>query len=347
MYKNFLADIASYSTNQKSCQYKMDANENFTSVIAKDKLINRLLDMDINRYPEGSSVKLRKAVSKRENLKIENILMGSGSSEVIELLFKCIIGSGDRVLGFSPSFSMYNLYANIQGANYETLSLDSEMKMDMGLLNERCKELDPKLVIICNPNNPTGSWVERSEIVEFLDNNSNRFVLLDEAYVEFMGQSSSDLINDYENLFVAKTFSKAYGLAGVRLGYMLSSGYNIEQLNKIRPPYNINVFTQICGETILECQDEVSKNIVFIKEQREKLFNQMKDLGIKVFPSKSNFIYFYSTIDNLQDRLLEKGVLIRKYSDSSNGYFRVTVGSLQENQAFIKSFREVKEIEKS
>lgn len=347
MYKKFLDGIASYSTNQKSCDFKMDANENFASLIPMDKIMNRLGDLDLNRYPEGGSIRLRDSISQIENLGIDNIMMGSGSSEVIELLFKCIIGQDDIVLGFAPSFSMYQLYTNVQGGDYRTVSLGSNMEMDMNLLDKSCKELNPKLVIICNPNNPTGSWVERNEIIKFLDNNRDRFVLLDEAYVEFMEESSSDLINDYENLFVAKTFSKAYGLAGLRLGYMLSSKLNISQLNKIRPPYNINIFTQLCGETILEDRDELVKNISFIKGQREVLYYAMKDLGVRVFPSMSNFIYFYSPIECLQDRLLEKGVLIRKYSGENMGYYRVTVGSLEENRGFIKAYKEVKGIEKS
>lgn len=346
MFKGFLRDIDCYSTNQQSCRYKMDANENFVSVLDKDKIIDIVSKFDLNRYPEGSSSKLRQMISTMEGLAMDNIIMGSGSSEVIELLFKAIIGESDIVLGFSPSFSMYELYTNVQGGVYKTVDLEEDKSMNLNKLQEACDLFKPKLTIICNPNNPTASWVSKEDLILFIESNREMAILIDEAYVEFLGISIADKVNDFKNLFVAKTFSKAYGLAGLRLGYIASNSKNIIELNKIRPPYNINIFTQICGEIILDSMDKVRKNIELIKLERDKLYLGMLDENIKAFPSRSNFIYFYSDIEKLQEKLIDRGLLIRKYGGENQNYYRVTVGSQEENKSFLDNISEVIKIEK-
>ena len=207
--------------------------------------------------------------------------------------------------------------------------------MDVKGFIKTLKEVKPKLIILCNPNNPTGTILSKEAILKILAATS-AVVIVDEAYIEFGGESMIGKINDYSNLIVLKTLSKAYGLAGVRLGYMIANKKTVEVVNKVRPPYNLSSVTQEIGLKVLGQEDDMVKVINQVVKDRNMLSDQLKQY-VQVFPSGGNFIFFKTSLTTLFEELLEKGIRIRKYNGVLAGYFRVTIGTKDQNTAVIKA----------
>lgn len=198
---------------------------------------------------------------------------------------------------------------------------------------------NPRLIVICNPNNPTGTVLSKKTIIEILLA-TEAVVIVDEAYIDFGGESLIDLINKYQNLIVLKTLSKAYGLAGARLGYMLANKSTVEVVNKVRPPYNLSALAQDLGLKILDKRDEMESVIAEIVKARQDLFEALEHY-VSTYPSGGNFIFFKSSVETLYEDLLAKGIRIRKYSGSLSGYYRVTVGTKDENKVVIEAMEEI------
>lgn len=252
---------------------------------------------------------------------------------------KCTLSQGGKLLTFGPTFSIYEMNATIMGGDTITYPLNKDFSLDVQGFIEKCQRENPQLIILCNPNNPTGTLLSKKDISTIIGATST-LVIIDEAYIDFGGESMIDLINNYENLVVLKTLSKAYGLAGVRLGYMVSSKKIIDVVNKVRPPYNLSSVAQEIGLQALDKEVEMKEIINKIIVDRNVL-SQTISQYTQVFPSGGNFIFFKSTVDKLYEALLEKDIRIRQYSGHLSGYYRVTVGTTAENKAFVEALEEI------
>ncbi|WP_293788861.1 histidinol-phosphate transaminase [uncultured Pedobacter sp.] len=309
----------------------LDANENS---------YGSPLPANYNRYPDPLQLDLKDAISKIKGVPIENTFLGNGSDEAIDLLFRAFCNPGkDNVIVLPPTYGMYEVSANINDVEIRKVSLLPNFQLDMEKIAETIDK-NTKLIFICSPNNPTGNSINREDIETILAN-FNGIVVVDEAYINYARQKTFiQELTEYANLVVLQTFSKAWGLAALRLGMAFSSTKVIDVLNKIKPPYNINQATQ-------DLAFEALKNIVqvndWIKEsvaERERLSNALNTIKIvkKVYPSDANFILAEVT-DALKiyDTLVEQGIIVRDRSKVTlcEGCLRITVGTKEENDKLL------------
>ncbi|TJX13894.1 histidinol-phosphate transaminase [Tissierella creatinini] len=318
--------LKSYEVNQEEFRVKLDANEGIEWMDGK------------NRYPDDSCTILKERLANKLGKKTSELLIGNGSSELIELVMKAYLEYGEIVVSISPTFSMYKLYTIINKGVYEEYPLKDMQKLDVEGFMEFVKLKKPKIIILSNPNNPTGSIISRENILRIVED-CDCMVILDEAYIEFADVEIQDYTREYKNLVVLRTFSKAYALAGIRLGYMIGNEEIIEYINRVRSPYNINTITQNLGLEALDNEVEIMKNISLIKIERERVFKKLKDLGFKPFPSQANFIFFKGK-ETLSYDLARKKILIRAFSGELKGYYRISIGRPEENDLALKAIEE-------
>jgi len=324
MIRKSIENLVPYTVNQIENVIRLDANENSFNIPVSIKT-------EINRYPDSDAKELRDEIANFLSVEADDIIAGNGSSEMIELLMRTYIDQGDTILGFDLSFSMYKIFAQIYGAEYATVDNNNYI-MDMDALIDTAQVKNPKMIIVCNPNNPTGYLINKIDIERLLKSTKS-LVVVDEAYIEFCEGSMVNRLRDYDNLVVLRTFSKAWGLAGARVGYMISSPQVIGNISKVKAPYNLNALSQSVAINALKNKEAIFDNINTIINQREWLYEQMLQQGIKVYKSAANFLYFEADED-LYMNLIDSGVLIRQLG---NNKFRVTIGSQSENNLFVKS----------
>jgi histidinol-phosphate aminotransferase len=335
--RDTIKNLIGYETKNTPYTYKLDANEGRNLFFTEQEDVGV---GDCHRYPDNEATQLRMEVANYLNMPVDNILAGNGSSEMIELLLKTFIDQGDGVLSFTPSFSMYDVFTQIYGGTFIGVPSHDNYKVNIDLLIKMANEKKPKVIFICNPNNPTGTYIAKDDI-ERIIKETECIVVVDEAYVEFAKESFVTEINNYDNVIVLRTVSKAFGLASIRLGFMVANEAVIDVMKKVKPPYNLNAISQIHGIKALKNKEKMETFVATIKTEREILFKQMKELGIDVYPSEANFLFFKSKQSNLAELLQNRGILIRKFSGDLEGFYRVSVGLKEENMAFIQAVKEI------
>ncbi|KUK83008.1 MAG: Histidinol dehydrogenase, partial [Pelotomaculum thermopropionicum] len=324
---------------------KLDANENpyeFPPEIIK--IINKELGtMDLSRYPDAMAQRLRESIAGYTGAGPENIMVGNGSDELI-LNIILTFAAGERFVVTTPTFVMYQIHGRIAAAEVVEVPRRDDFSIDVNSLKRVASGTGIKLVFICTPNNPTGNAVAREEIEEVI-RNTNAIVVVDEAYGEFGGESCVPLLKRYPNLIVLRTFSKAFGMAGLRVGYLLSGRPVIKELLKVKQPFNLNAFSQVAARLVLENQAPFKKRIALILQQRDRLFQELSSLrGVEAFPSQANFILFRTSrpAEEIYFGLRERGVLVRNLnSPALSRCLRVTVGTPEENGIFIEKLGEI------
>lgn len=343
-------DLKPYHANQIACKYKMDANESPFDITVefKSRLSEIILNTpELNLYPDTDSTLLRKALSEKWNVSDNMIMVGNGSDQVIQVLINTFVGKGDKVLFPVPSFSMYSITTKIAGGTPVSFILKEEnnFKYDVKEILDTAEKERPKIIFLCTPNNPTGNVLELSEIEEIVKKSPNSIIAVDEAYAEFGGVSAVSLINKYKNLIILRTFSKALGLAGVRCGYSISNRDLTEYLNKVRPPYNLNSFTQKAALLCLENSTIIDNNIEYIKSERNHIYDRLLEIPyINPFNSSANFLLIKCTdIDCTFNSLLKDGILVRSFKGAIEieNCIRVTIGNSEQNEAFLKSIKNI------
>ena len=332
MIKESVKKLTPYIPNTVPCTIKLDANE------GSNYLFNEALDFrtePLNLYPDSDALKLCNDLSQYLNVKPSQIMVGNGSSEMIELLIKTYVEKDEIVLGFEPSFSMYQVYTTLHGGNYRTVSAEDDLSFSIERLITRAKQLKPKLIILCSPNNPTGFTFSKAALEKVLKD-TEALVLIDEAYGEFSHQESVvSMVDTYPKLMVTRTFSKAFGLAGARLGYLISNSQRTSELRRVKTPYNLNRLSQYLGVSALKRIDDVSVYVDGVIQRRKKLQQALMELGFNVYPSEANFLFIKAPIAQLYERLLENGILIRKFTGKWAQYYRITVGLENQNETLI------------
>lgn len=337
--KRALSNFKPYQPNQETYTVKLDANES-KQFLRYDDL--RLDELSMNLYPDTSSTLLRQAIGKFLNMNPKRIIAGNGSSEMIELILKTYVDKDDIVLSFEPSFSMYKIYTTIHNGTYIPISSNHDFSCDIDMMIQKAFELKPTLIFICSPNNPTGQLIKQKDIISLVES-TDALVCLDEAYIEFTDEQKSlvDLVDAYDNFIVIRTMSKAYGLAGIRLGYLVSNEQIVSSLNSVKSPYNLNQLTQHVGVYALSKVEEMIAYTRQIIKERARVEDALKRLNIILYPSQANFVFFYSYEKELYRKLLDKGILVRAFDGELTSYYRVTIGEPFENQAFIDALKEI------
>ncbi|PMQ02313.1 MAG: histidinol-phosphate transaminase [Dictyoglomus sp. NZ13-RE01] len=339
-------DYTGYKVEVKDLPISLARNENpyDLPLEIKQEVINKLLNTPWNRYPDSKAYELKNALADFLKIPYENILLGNGSGEIINIISNALLSEGDEVILPQPTFPLYKKIFQQKDVIIHDLFLNKE---DFSMPWEKLdsyKKRSIKLIVICNPNNPTGNLlIEPSDLDKILDFNS--IILIDEAYYEFSKVSFIDLINDYPNIMILRTFSKAFSCAGVRLGYLVAHRNLINYLENFRLPYNLNIFSQITGTIVLKYWDILEKRIEEILRYKEEVYSTMRKFeNIKVFPSTTNFLLFRTEKKELLDRkLVDWGIALRDFSKEPllENCLRVTIGSREENEKFLNCLSEV------
>ncbi|HYE81375.1 MAG TPA: histidinol-phosphate transaminase [Clostridia bacterium] len=338
-------EIESYKVEPKLQGIALDKNEIPWSLNerVKEALIGRIRTMEFNRYPDSNCTELKTAVSDYTGVDTGRIAIGNGSDELISVILQAFIDPGDTIAVYSPTFSMYKIYGTICGARIWEYDLDSNFELEPDGFIAGLKAEKPKLVILCNPNNPTGGCLELEEIERILEA-APGIVIVDEAYYEFSGVTAVGLLDRYDNLIVLRTLSKALGIAGLRLGYMLACPAAVGYIDRVRAPFNVNAFTQTAAIEVLANADIMAERVEIIKGERDKLAERLSTLkGLQCFESRSNFILMRTVrAGEIFAGLREAGVHVRSYSDPVlKDCLRVTIGSPEENEKFYEAVKEV------
>ena len=300
----------------------------------------------VNRYPDPQQTTVKEALSKLKEIPVSQILLGNGSDEVLDLIFRAFCEPKiDNIITLPPTYGMYKVLANINNIEEREVLLTDKFQPNV---NEILKVADAnsKILFLCSPNNPTGNSFN-NESVEILLNSFNGLVVIDEAYIDFSSEKSwLQRLNEFPNLVLTQTLSKAYGMAGIRLGICYASKEIVGVLNKIKPPYNVNELTQQRALKRILTKNKVKNEIDKILEQREKLIDKLKLISFieEIYPTDANFILV--KVDDATKRyhqLIEKGIVIRNRTTQPlcENTLRLTIGTTSENIKLINALKEL------
>ena len=337
--KQSVKELQPYVVNPVVCSVKLDANEGNKDLF-KDLIKDIGDDFYLNLYPDDNYTQLKEAIVNYIGCKIENISVGNGSSELLDLCVKTFVDTNELILSLDPTFSMYSIYAKIVNSRYIGAGEGNDFTINVDDVIKSIEENDPKLTIICNPNNPTGTTIKRDDVLRIVKSTDN-VVIVDEAYMEFSNESVVDEIENYDNLIVVKTMSKAFSMAGIRTGYLIANEELVKTIEKVRPPYNLNSISALLATKALKQKEKMLSYVENLKVEREKIYEKLIDMGVKAYKSGANFVFFSSKVDNLAEKLIDNDVLIRKFGGKLDNYYRVTVGSKEENEAFLNAMKNI------
>lgn len=298
----------------------------------------------LNRYPDPYQKELKKAVSELKEVPVENIFLGNGSDEVIDLCYRIFCNPGyDRVLLFTPTYGMYEVSASINDVEVIKVPLKEDFQIDKDKAASYFSDKTLKMVFICSPNNPTGNAMNRNDVECILENFIG-IVVIDEAYIDFSEKGSFiSLVEKYNNLIIMQTFSKALGLAAARIGIAFSNTEIISLFNRIKPPYNISTINQRAAIDRLSVKDAYTSEIFEIKKERNRLISELNKLSLieKVFPTDANFLLVKVTDANsLYNYLVERNIIVRNRNSVVNNCIRITIGKKTENDELMKALKE-------
>lgn len=297
-----------------------------------------------NRYPDPLQRELKEKIALLKDVMPEQIFLGNGSDEPIDLLIRAFCEPGeDNVVSIDPTYGMYQVAAEINNVEVKKVSLTETFELDAQELLDSADE-KTKLVFLCSPNNPTGNCLNEKAVLDVVKN-FNGIVVLDEAYIDFApGKSLLAQLNDFPNLVILQTFSKAWGMAGIRLGMAFAASEIVSVLNKIKYPYNLNILTQQKALELIENRDKVEKWVKLLIAEREKMRTLLADFPfvIKIFPSDANFILVkMHDARGIYEYLKENGVIVRDRSKVHlcEDSLRITIGSSDENEQLLTALK--------
>jgi histidinol-phosphate aminotransferase len=332
--------LTAYTLKHFSAEVKLDQNENPYELPAelKQAVVDRVLKRNWGRYPEFVPEGTIGTLSKFADWPAEGILVGNGSNELIQATLTVTLGRGRRVTIPQPTFTLYGLMSVALQADVHNVPMNAEdMTFNIDGLIAAARSAD--VVVICNPNNPTGTLLER-EALEAVLREAAGLVLVDEAYHEFSEQTAVPLLNEHRNLVVLRTFSKAMAMAGLRFGYMLTHPDIAKEVNKGKLPYNVNIFTLTAAELVIEKRHMLQTAISTLIRERERVAAELKKrTAVQVFPSKANFLLIRTAMParKLFEGLYVQGVLVRDVSAYPllTNCLRVSIGTPGENDRFL------------
>jgi len=300
---------------------------------------------NLNRYPDPYQLELKSAISKFKGIEEDKIFLGNGSDEIIDLCLRVFCNPGiDKILTFTPTYGMYEVSASINDIEVVKIPLNNKFQIDPGKAAPLFSDHKLKLIFICSPNNPTSNAMNYQDVESVLKNFSG-IVVIDEAYIDFSEKPSFiSLIDKYPNLIIMQTFSKAFGLAAVRVGMAFSNPVIVQYFNKLKPPYNISTINQKAALTKLSKTDLHKNQIFRIKKERERLSSLLPKMKFveKVYPSDANFLLVkVKNANYIYNTLINKNIIIRNRSSIVENCLRITIGKKSENDKLINALNEL------
>jgi len=301
-------------------------------------------DTKYNRYPDPMQLGVKTLISSLKSLSIEQIILGNGSDEIIDLIIRSFCDPNkDEIIILPPTYGMYEVYANVNQVKIKEVPLDEKFDVSSEKVLSQVSE-NTKIIFLCSPNNPTGNVLNTDQI-KFILQKFNGLVVVDEAYIDFSDiESWSAYLDLYPNLVVMQTLSKAWGLAGIRLGMGFANTNIIALLNKVKPPYNISQVTQEIAFEALQCFDQKEDVVKLILAEKTKLENALTELPLiqEIYPSEANFLLVkVEGASNIYNKLIEQSIVVRDRSKVllCNDCIRITVGNEKENNLLIEALK--------
>lgn len=322
---------------------KLNTNENPYPPSPRVTEALREIDPETWRlYPDPHSDKLRQAIARVYDLKLDNVIIGNGSDELLSIALRCFTGERDRVILPSPSYSLFDVLSRIQGAEVVRIELNDDFS-----LPERFFSIQGSLKFLASPNSPTGTLYPLDAIDRLLEK-SDGVVVVDEAYVDFSEGSALALVRKYPHLLITRTFSKAFGLAGLRIGYAFAAPELIAGMMKVKDSYNLNQVSALAAEAAVLDQDYFRRTIKKIQAERDYLRAELEKMSFFVFPSGTNFLLCRppaaDSARKIYEKLLEQKILIRHFDlPRLRDYLRISAGTHEQMETLVRALREIQE----
>ncbi len=343
-----IESLSEYTLKQHPYKIKLNQNENPFELAddIKREIVSRISAQKWSRYPPFVPQVQLKALARFIKWDSDGILLGNGSNELLQLIFMAVLERGRSVVISQPTFTLYDILARGLAADVCNVLMNEDLTFDVSRIIAAAKESHAALIVLCSPNNPTGTFLPRADVIRILEGTES-LVILDEAYVQFAPESQLELLKRYDRLVILQTFSKAMGAAGLRLGYAAMAPALARNLNKLKLPYNINIFSLTAMEVFLERWSTIKAWIDVLKRERSRVHARLQEFkGISVYPSAANFLLMEThdkSPGEVFSGLLERGILIRDVSSYPllKNAIRVTIGTPEENTAFIEAVKEI------
>lgn len=338
-------EACSYPETALPCTIKMDSNENEWGLPGD---ICRLLeegvkDFPFHRYPDSDCTGLREKLGHYTGVPAKNLMVGNGSDELIRYVVDTFVGSADKVVIPNPAFSMYGFFVSLAGGVVVTVEPGESLNIDAERVAKAARDQRAKVVFLCNPNNPTGGVLSEGEIRMIVEG-APGIVVVDEAYYEFYGRTAIDWIEEYPNLVVLRTMSKAMALGGLRVGYLAAGDLLMDYLGRVKVPYNVGSFSQHVACRVLENREAIDKWLETFREVRDDFVEDLKSIdGVTVYPTLANFVLIkLNRAHRVWEALFKKGILTRKYGEGIlEDCLRITICPPQQNRIFIEQLKEM------
>lgn len=308
-----------------------------------DAWLGALAEVPLNRYPDRAALELRTALATRSGQPVERVFCANGSNEVLQSLLLAYGGAGRSAVVFEPTYALHSHIARISGTAVATGDRRDDFGIDVDAARNLIIRLEPAIVFLCSPNNPTGTVDPRSTVEAILDA-TNGLVVVDEAYGEFADRSATELVDEDGRLVVVRTYSKVWSLAALRLGFCFAPSWVVDELDKVVLPYHLSAPTQLAGTVALQYEDAMDERVETLVRERTRVEAELAAVdGITAFASGANFVLFRVHGDghDLWQRLVDRGVLVRDFSSwpRLDDCLRVTVGTPEENDTFLAALR--------
>lgn len=338
-----LRDVEPYQAPQLEVAARLNTNECPYPLPEgfREELAEAVRGLTLNRYPDREAQELREALAKHAGHPVEGAWVANGSNEVIEQILLAYGGPGRRVVVFEPTYVLHERLAWVAHSELVRLNLAEPWLISMRDAAEALA-VRPEVTFVCSPNNPTGN-AQPVEVVAELASRSDSLVVVDEAYIEFGGESAARLIEQHPAVVVVRTFSKAFALAGARIGYCLASPEVVDDLRRVRLPYHLSALAQVAGLIALRHKDDALAILDAIRRERDRILEALPKLGVEAFPSDANFVLFRAPkpAAHVWHGLLDGGVLVRDMTAVVPECLRVTAGATEEVDLFLSALEEV------
>ena len=340
--------ISAYHLNGRHYEIKLNQNENPYDLPKwfKDELLDEFRSFEWNRYPSFGNLRLIEKLSGHLQIEPNRLLVGNGSNELLQTLIAVSLSAGKRLLLVTPTFLIYQQLGRVAEADIREIEFEEDWSFPVNKIVNTLEQEQIELCIFCSPNSPTGATLKENDLIQILKR-AKGLVLVDEAYHEFSKTSYLELQSDFKNLIITRTFSKALGLAGLRVGYLIAHPALITEISKAKLPYNLNVFSEFVASKLLDHYDLVHQNIEKILREKERLTRELLQFeDVIVVQSEANFVMIKTPPRALElfDKLADNGVLVRdisKYHPRLKSHLRISIGTPEENEALINSLKTI------
>ncbi|WP_448588911.1 histidinol-phosphate transaminase [Thermodesulfobium sp.] len=344
LFRKDLAEVKPYRPVEVEGAIRLDRNESpfELPLKVKEEIIANFYELKLNYYPDAWCSPVKKAFSQYiGKINPEEVTVGNGCDEVIQNVIMAFALNNGPVLSFSPTFPTYKIASRNLGIEYIEIPLNEDFSMPIEKTVSCLKERRPAVVIICNPNNPTGNCFP-DEYIEKIVNSTSGIVLIDEVYCEFSKRSFVDKFRSYQNVLILRTLSKAFSGAGIRMGFAFGDKLLIDEVEKVRLPYLLSHFSQIAGSIILQNSNLFLQNIEAINIEIRRIYDGLTKMGIKVYPTEANFLLanFNKPTKNIVEKLKDRKILVRYFPYLPN-FIRISAGKSSDTDIFLRELNDI------